>query len=80
MAGVRFQYGLTVAYGTDTGWQSGKKAGDIFEQVISGLTPQTLYHFRAQAINEAGIASGADMTFITIPSFNKAHALSREEL
>lgn len=62
---VRFQYGLTAAYGTDTAWQPGKHAGDAFSQVISGLTPDTTYHFRAQIKNSAGTVSGADRTFTT---------------
>ncbi|GAH32958.1 unnamed protein product, partial [marine sediment metagenome] len=44
---VRFQYGLTDAYGTDTAWQPGKVTGNTFEQVISGLLPNNTYHFRA---------------------------------
>ena len=66
MADVRFQYGKTDTYGTDTTWQSGKETGDTFEQAISGLLPNTLYHFRAQARNEAGIVSGDDATFRTL--------------
>lgn len=79
---VRFQYGLTIGYGTDTEWQSGKETTDTFEQAISGLEPNTTYHFRAQAKNSAGTASGADRTFTTqeLLIISKAYALSREEL
>ncbi|MBA7688217.1 hypothetical protein ES703_96696 [subsurface metagenome] len=79
---VRFQWGETIAYGNNTSWQTGKITGDDFEQTITGLDPYTLYHFRAQAKNTMGIASGVDMTFMTIeaPVFSRAYALSREEL
>ena len=79
---VRFQYGLTDAYGTDTEWQPGKETDDTFEQAISGLDPNTTYHFRAQAKNSAGTTSGADRTFTTQVAVivNKAYALAREEL
>lgn len=79
---VRFQYGLTDAYGTDTAWQPGKVTGNTFEQTISGLEPNTTYHFRAQAKNSAGTASGADRTFTTQEAVivNRAFALAREEL
>jgi len=79
---VRFQYGLTDAYGTDTAWQPGKVTGNTFEQLIGGLTPNTTYHFRAQAKNSAGTASGDDITFTTqeLLIINKAYALAREEL
>ncbi|GAJ21805.1 unnamed protein product, partial [marine sediment metagenome] len=42
---VRFQYGLTAAYGKDTAWQPGKLTGNTFSQRIYGLTPNTKYHF-----------------------------------
>lgn len=79
---VRFQWGETIAYGNNTSWQTGKITGDDFEQTITGLDPYTLYHFRAQAKNTMGIASGVDMTFMTIeaPVFSRAYALAREEL
>ena len=62
---VRFQYGLDTGYGTDTAWQPGKVTGNTFSQTISGLTPRTIYHFRAQARNSWGTNSGADETFNT---------------
>lgn len=62
---VRFQYGLTAAYGTNTAWQPGKLTDDTFSQSIHGLTPDTEYHFRAQIKNSAGTADGADRTFTT---------------
>ena len=62
---VRFQYGKTVGYGTDTEWQPGKVSTDTFEQLITGLDPDQLYHFRAQAKNAAGTSSASDAEFTT---------------
>lgn len=39
-----------------------------FSGVISGLTPDTLYYFRAYAINSAGISYGDNKTFTTLVS------------
>ncbi|MFY7733665.1 MAG: hypothetical protein ACOVSR_09300, partial [Bacteroidia bacterium] len=36
-----------------------------FSQNVTGLTPSTLYHVRAYAINSAGTGYGADSTFTT---------------
>lgn len=79
---VRFQYGLTTNYGTNTDWQAGKETGDTFSQLIVELVCGTLYHFRAQAKNSAGTANGNDRTLTTITPFmaKRAYALSREEL
>jgi len=78
---VRFQYGLTATYGNDTPWQIGKVTGNSFQQGIVGLSPFTIYHFRAQAKNAMGLSNGIDMTFETWEALtkSKAHALSREE-
>jgi len=66
----RFQYGKTVAYGTNTPWEVGPggvgfASGETFGKFISGLEKGVTYHFRAQIKNSAGIASGADKTFFT---------------
>lgn len=66
---VRFQYGLTAAYGIDTSWVSGYTTGSAPYVSISGLTESTLYHFRAQIYNavvgEGAPANGLDATFTT---------------
>jgi len=62
---VRFQYGLTAAYGINTAWQPGKLTSNTFSQRINGLTPNTEYHFRAQIKNSAATVNGADRTFTT---------------
>src|SRR5205085_162957 len=69
---VSFQYGLTTSYGTTkTATQSPVPANNgvtSMSVVLTGLTPNTLYHFRARA-NTASSNSvvGADMTFTTAP-------------
>jgi len=76
---VRFQWGLNTSYGTDTAWLGGYTAGQAFTQIISGLELATTYHFRAQARNEGGTASGSDVTFTTVftaPTDFRAKAIS----
>lgn len=84
---VRFQYGETTDYGTNTKWQSGKETGDTFEQEVRALLPGRVYHFRAQAKNSEGTVNGADRTFHTEAlsakaheALGKSHPLGRAEL
>jgi hypothetical protein len=39
---------------------------DDWGEVITGLTPSTLYHVRAYAINSVGISYGVDLSFTTL--------------
>ena len=89
---VRFQYGLTVAYGANTAWQSGKETGNLVEQLIQDLDDAITYHFRAQAQNDAGRSPGDDATFDTLkaqvaldgryitetPPINTAYVIGRD--
>ena len=82
---VRFQWGLTASYGNNTAWQAGFNSYDSFETIISSLLNDTTYHFRAQANNTQGTASGADKEFTTLaapPASATPHilALARSEL
>lgn len=64
---VRFEYGLTEAYGTSTASQ-GAGNGDSPAAVaipVQGLLPATTYHFRMTASNSLGETSGSDGTFTT---------------
>lgn len=72
---VRFQYGLDTSYGTDTSWVS-QAEGD-FSKVITGLTANTIYHFRAQAKNSSGTVSGVDMEFGTYEQIYPTIGLTR---
>lgn len=74
-----FEWGLDTGYGTTTPTES-KTTGEPFSQVIGGLFPNTTYHFRAFAINEAGTSYGADRSFTTALVISRAFALARREL
>ena len=60
-----FQYGLTAAYGSETGWNSGAASGDVFTQLVTGLNGSTSYHYRAQARNSAGTTDCSDQIVTT---------------
>lgn len=64
---VRFQYGLTTGYGTNTSNQT-KATGNTFQIDVTGLAAGTVYHYRAVAINTAGKGVGVDKTFLTKPN------------
>jgi hypothetical protein len=64
---VHFEYGTTTNYGSTTASQI--KTGNTYQSVsanISGLTANTIYHFRVVATNSAGTTRGADRTFTTL--------------
>jgi len=82
---VRFEYGLTIAYGQVTPWQYGTPMFSDFADAIGPLVPATLYHFRAVCEDASGTDNGVDRTFTTLAPaipfvINKAYALAREEL
>ncbi len=63
-----FEYGTTVAYGSKTGGVSASSSfGDVpvGPQMIVELQPETTYHYRLVATNEAGTEPGPDYTFTT---------------
>ena len=61
-----FEWGTTTAYGTKTPTgTAGGNAGKTVAADLSGLTPQTTYHFRLVASNASGTSTGADATFTT---------------
>jgi plastocyanin len=64
---VSFQYGTTTSYGSTTPMQT--QTGSTYRDIaanISGLSPNTLYHFRIVATNSAGTRFGGDRTFTTL--------------
>ncbi len=63
---VRFEYGTTSDYGTNTSNQT-KNSGQEYSEEITGLTEGQLYHYRAYANNTAGSNTGSDMTLLTKP-------------
>jgi hypothetical protein len=65
---VSFEYGLTDTYGSTVSASQSPVSGGADTPVsaaISGLLPNTTYHFRAAATNSAGTTYGADLTFKT---------------
>lgn len=65
---VTFEYGLTTSYGTTiTAVQSpiSDTTNTDVNADISGLTPNTTYHYRVVGVNSVGTTNGSDMTFTT---------------
>ena len=58
--GIIYAISLLPMYGTYT-------TGENFSVDVSGLSPGTLYHFRAAANNSIGNSTGGDKTFLTNP-------------
>lgn len=65
-----FQYGPTTVYGQTTATQSGGggSAAVNASAALTGLKPDTVYHFRITATNASGTTTGADGTLTTAPS------------
>jgi hypothetical protein len=62
-AEVYFEWGLTPSYENTTPALTLTKTGD-FNAVITGLTPEETYYFRAKS-SAQGIATGADLPLVT---------------
>jgi phosphodiesterase/alkaline phosphatase D-like protein len=72
----KFEYGATETYGSSAPCSSLPGSGTSPVAVsasVSGLTPNTTYHFRISATNAQGTSKGADETLKTVP---KAPALA----
>jgi uncharacterized delta-60 repeat protein len=67
---AHFEYGLTTSYGSTTADAALGNAytGVTTSSIISGLTDNTLYHYRLVATSAAGTTYGADATFTTAPN------------
>lgn len=65
-----FEYGLTARYGQRTADQdAGSGSGpQAIVASLSGLTPDTTYHYRLVAAGDGGTGLGADRTFPTGPA------------
>lgn len=64
---VYFQYGTTMALGTETVHRV-KNTPGAFQETVVQLQPETEYHFRACAESEAGESCGSILTFTTLES------------
>lgn len=65
---VTFEYGTTNQYGSTIAAVPGTVNGGSNTNVsvtISGLTPNTEYHFRVRTVNCAGTILGSDVSFLT---------------
>lgn len=66
---VKFEYGTTISYGSVVEASQSPISGNSNINVsanITGLTPNTLFHYRVEATNNAGTSNGFDSTFKTL--------------
>jgi len=73
-----FEYGPTTSYGSSTPmFDLGSGISSVaLSKFIRGLSPSTLYHFRAVATNQFGRINGQDQTFTTNSFLGSGLALS----
>lgn len=67
---ISFEYGPTTAYGQNKMATPPTVSGNTMtavSAVLSGLLPNTTYHYRVWAVNSGGTGSSNDMTFTTSP-------------
>ncbi|MEI6899657.1 MAG: hypothetical protein WCL00_07255, partial [Bacteroidota bacterium] len=63
-----FNYGLTIAYGSNVPGVPLTVTGNTVTNVtaaLSGLLPGNTYHYRINGVNAGGTVNGSDMTFLT---------------
>ncbi|MBU1236886.1 MAG: DUF11 domain-containing protein [Gammaproteobacteria bacterium] len=67
---VNFDYGTTASYGSSVSYASNPLADSASNAsvlaAVTGLTCNTLYHYRVRATNSGGTTNGADGTFTTV--------------
>jgi len=76
---VTFDYGLTTSYGTNVTATQSPLSGTTTTPVtilISGLIPNTTYHYRVNAVNAGGTTNGTDLTFTTSAALATATTLA----
>ena len=64
-----FEYGTSTSYGKRTAEAERGQRAERQERergASPGLTPNTRYHFRVVATNDAGVARGRDRSFVTL--------------
>jgi hypothetical protein len=69
---VTFQYGLTSSYDNSVTASESPVTGlsdTGVSSTISGLIPNTNYHFRVAGFSSAGTSYGSDITFTTMPTY-----------
>lgn len=67
-----FQYGTDTGYGNSTPDVSAGSSDQpvTVSQTVTGLAPDTIYHYRVVAHNEAGTVYGSDSVLSTLPPAN----------
>jgi hypothetical protein len=66
---VQFDYGTTIAYGSNVIPAQSPVNGNTntpVNYILTGLTPNTTYHFRVSATNAGGTTNGYDSTLTTL--------------
>lgn len=66
---VTFEYGTSTSYGSTITASQSPLTGNSTASVsanLSGLTPNTIYHFRVKTVNSVGTIYGSDLTFTTL--------------
>ncbi len=63
---VSFEYGTTTAYGTTKVTVTPSTASGHITEDLTGLTPNTLYHYRVKAVGDYTVY-GSDGSFTTLP-------------
>jgi len=67
---VTFEYGTTTGYGQTMTVAQSPITGNSNTNVaaeLSGLLPETTYHFRIKTVNSIGTTYGSDFSFTTLP-------------
>jgi hypothetical protein len=67
---VKFQFGLTMGYGSEIAATPSPVTGTSAVPVsatVTGLSPKTAYNYRVVATNSVGTTNGANQTFTTLP-------------
>ena len=66
----KFQYGLTAAYGSESTTVAGNTGTSNIAATgnLTGLAPNTVYHYRMVAFNLDVVGNGSDMTFVSAPT------------
>ena len=66
---AHFEYGTNSQYGMATSAEiAGTGTNDVaFGQVVGGLMPAAVYHFRLVCVSKSGVTYGGDQVFTTLP-------------